>query len=414
MSIDSEVTMDNSKEMDEYEAVDEELVAEYLTCRFFTCSSCGGDIILNGGQNPTKCVYCGKSTLVFDKEAQTERPQYLLPFGITEKEAVQAIKKKFKHGFFISHKLKHITSSDIQKMYIPYWLVDGNHLEADTFNCQKREREFSGSNLFNGVRFFEHRSILNRREEFSTFVADHRYGRAGKVRFRNLTVDGSILLSDYSSARVEPFDLSKIKEFDEKDLEGIYTCASDVHYKDLYDSVHFRASSAFQKRSMDTISSSEPTIVKSNSVTFVDQNVHSAMLPMYFASFMEKGLRKTILVNGQTGKVVYGARFKYKTFLATLLLLTAVLAYPATLGFRYLRRNVFGESEDVYSDVLDLFDRYSWHSDFPIVPTIGFLALLIALIILFSASIRYYKKTVKKFKIEESSTMGVFSRKKGW
>lgn len=103
MSIDSEVTMDNSKEMDEYEAVDEELVAEYLTCRFFTCSSCGEEIYINGGQDATKCVYCGKSTLAFSREEQIERPEYLLPFKITEEDANRAIRKNYKRGLFIRH-----------------------------------------------------------------------------------------------------------------------------------------------------------------------------------------------------------------------------------------------------------------------------------------------------------------------
>lgn len=416
----------NEEELDsaleDYVDTDEELINEFFDCRFFTCSACGNEVYVNGGEAPTECVFCGKQTLTYSRTSKVARPEYLLPFAITEDQAVRAIRKRFKRGFFISHKLKHFKSNNIRKMYIPYWLVNGNHIESDTFSGTKIEHERSGVNMFDWAHVSSHGYSLGRYHAGETFVGSRRYGRAGKVRFSNLPVDALANLSDYCSAHLAPFDLSSIKEFDEHDVEGIYTCEADISNKELVESVQFRTGKAFQEEAMDSFSAGNKTIVKKNSSTFVDHYVHAILMPVYFTSFNENGQRRSIMVNGQSGKVVYAAHFKKGAFVAVAALLSTLLAFPLGCGLRFIRTKAMGLPNSVYDDIFDLFERraysrsyrFAWENMSGLSGLCTFLYALglVGLIALLIFSIKRYKKTVSKLQIDESSTMSIFIKKK--
>ena len=57
---------------------------EFMDCYIYTCSSCGGEIIINGSEASTKCIYCGSSSVVFDRISKEKSPECILPFSITK------------------------------------------------------------------------------------------------------------------------------------------------------------------------------------------------------------------------------------------------------------------------------------------------------------------------------------------
>ena len=53
---------------------------EFMDCYVYTCGSCGGEIIINGSEASTKCIYCGNSAVVFNRISRQKRPKYIIPF----------------------------------------------------------------------------------------------------------------------------------------------------------------------------------------------------------------------------------------------------------------------------------------------------------------------------------------------
>lgn len=294
-------------------AVDNGVAGEYLDCYVYTCSSCGGEININGTEASTKCVYCGNPSVVFNRISKEKAPEYIIPFSITQEQALDAIKKTFSNGIFIPKAVKNFKTDAIRGIYIPYWLVNGMHIESTIASYEVG----SGDN--------------------SRFV---NCGRSGKMRMERMPIEASLMLSDESSMRLEPFHLDALIPFDEEYLLGFYSNISDVRNSDLVKATNKRASEAFKRRVIDDINKKKSIRFKSSlSDTFVDQNVHYALLPVWFVSYEYQGKHNTIMVNGQTGKVVCGVPWSEKKFKLCVAGLSVAFTALLTVLFQWMHNS---------------------------------------------------------------------------
>ena len=145
------------------------------------------------------------------------------------------------------------------------------------------------------------------------------------MKFSQLPLDASKMLSDESSSRLEPFNYADMKSFDEDYLLGFYSNVSDVTYGDLRSAACQRANEYFNQLVLDSIKgASNKKIISSNTLTKIDyNNLRYAMFPAWFVTYYHKGKHNTILVNGQTGKVVCGVPWN-KVLFFTLLAITGI------------------------------------------------------------------------------------------
>ena len=61
--------------------------------RAFTCSSCGAEIVCDENTIATECCYCGNPTMIAQRYDGALRPDYVIPFQKTKKDAQEAFKK---------------------------------------------------------------------------------------------------------------------------------------------------------------------------------------------------------------------------------------------------------------------------------------------------------------------------------
>ena len=279
---------------------------EYMDCYVYTCSSCGGEIVINGKEASTQCIYCGNPSVIFSRIARRKKPAYILPFKNTREYALDNIKAKLKKGIFVPKLLKNFTADDVRGIYIPYWIV----------NC-----EHHGAVVVENTAYFG-------KSETSY------HGRAGKMKIVNLPVEASRMLDNNSSLRLEPYGLQALKPFDEDYLLGFYSDIPDITYGELKNVVHKRATTLFDEAVIDSTSGK---IYDERHSTAIDyQSRKCIMLPAWFITYEYKGKRNTILVNGQTGKVVGGIPWNKKMFYSLLFatgLLLSVFNYFFLTGF---------------------------------------------------------------------------------
>ena len=62
---------------------------KYMDCYVYSCSECGGEIIVNGTEASTTCVYCGNPNVVFNRNARQKCPEYVLSFSVTKEQAIE-------------------------------------------------------------------------------------------------------------------------------------------------------------------------------------------------------------------------------------------------------------------------------------------------------------------------------------
>ena len=281
---------------------------DYMDCYVYTCSSCGGEIIINGKEASTQCIYCGNPAVVFSRIARRKKPSFILPFKTTREYALENVRSKLEKGLFVPKLLKNFKAEDVRGIYIPYWLVNCDHQGSVVVECKSYFGKKSSSPY---------------------------HGRAGKMKIVNLPVEASTMLADDSSSRLEPYGLQALKPFDEDYLLGFYSDIPDITYGELKTVVQKRANALFNEAAMDNAKGN--CIYDERHSTAVDyHSLKCVMLPAWFITYDYKGKRNTILVNGQTGKVVGGIPWNKKLFYSLLFatgILLSVLNYFILTGF---------------------------------------------------------------------------------
>ncbi len=343
---------------------------DLMDCYVYSCSECGGEIIINGTEASTTCVYCGNSNVVFSRIAKQKCPEFVMPFSITKEKAIELVHKKINSGLFIPKEIKNFSIDCIRGIYLPYWIINASYTNAAVIEGQVR----SGKSTV--TRYF---------------------GRAGKLKLTRFPIDASQALSDESSSRLEPFELSHLKPFDEDYLAGFYSNVSDVTYIDLKRATLKRAEEYFAKEAMDDVRASRKKIVSSIPSVKIENNMVYAMLPAWFITFKYKGKPNTILVNGDTGKVVCALPWNKGLFYSLLFTFGAVATTAAYFVFRYTLPVFFaGRSSSSGSDSRGKL-----------------IALLVAgIIALFSVGIRKIIKVVKNIQLTQDKKMFNFTKKR--
>ena len=250
----------------------------YMDCYIHTCNSCGGEIVINGQDVSTTCIYCGSPSVVFSRIAKQQRPDRILPFKVTREQALFVIRKRFRKGSHIPKELKDLKASDIKGIYIPYWLVEAEHYGA----------------YFRSPVFGEARMQLN-----------------------SFPIEASSLLPNACSERLEPYDTKDLRRFDENYLMGFYSSIPDIDYGELESITSRKAKRMFDKAVFMEISDTSNVVftgdpdygrfMQSEQRTVVDYSkLRFALFPAWFVTYRYQDNNYMIMVNGQTGKVAGG------------------------------------------------------------------------------------------------------------
>ena len=343
---------------------------EFMDCYVYSCGSCGGEVIINGSEASTKCIYCGNSTVIFNRISRQKRPKYIIPFIITKEEAEQAVRDKLNSGKFVPRKIKRFKTEDVRGIYIPYWIIDCEHKGAVIVKAGGKHTEY--------------------------------YARAGKMTIRNLPLDASKMLSDESSSRLEPFTMEGLKPFDEDYLLGFYSNISDITYGDLRRAANKRTKDYFNELIINSIHGEEKYKLhitdKQKHITAIDyDNMRYAMFPVWFVTYDYNGKHNTILVNGQSGKVVCGVPWN-KVLFYTLLIVTGIALTAAAFFVVYPLLKPIGEGS-VSGRSTDGLGKILFY--------------LISLAIgLFSTGIANIRKVIKSIKLSQANLIYNFMKKR--
>ncbi len=355
--------------------IDEDVKDEFFNCYIYICESCGGEISINGTEASTKCIYCGSSSVVFNRISKEKAPEFIIPFQITREQALDLIKKEFEHAPFVPKEVKKFSEVDIRGIYVPYWLTNAYHVESDVF----------ASEVSTG----------------KTTVTKY-WAYAGQMAIHNLPVDGSQMLSDESSQRLEPFDFSAIKSFDEDYLLGFYSNVSDIKNSDLESAVRTRARESFREQTARQIRGSSKRVTTERSSTVVDRDVRYVMLPVWFVCYEFEGKHNTIMVNGQTGKVVCGIPWNREKFTTLVIALSVILT---TLLFFAIKGTLF-------PSLLHTYESRSYRSSHNENSGSIIAFLLIAGLTIFMVGVSFYRKVKKQLQLSQSKSIFNFAKKR--
>lgn len=364
------------------EAPTEGALAEFIDCFVYACHSCGAKVNINGTEISTMCVYCGSPTVVFERISREKAPEFILPFQVNQELAEQMVREQLNKGKFVSKNVKNIQFDQVRGIYIPYWICDGIHAQS---MVHYEVHVHSRGNMLNGYHADVSRVCL---------------GNSGIMEFSNLLQDASVNMPDESTLRLEPFDMRKLKYFNEGYLLGFYSNSSDIYKQDLQKAVNKRMEVLFEQEIIGFRDYKENTCKSKASNTLINEDVRYALLPVWFFSFNYNGKHHTMLVNGESGKVVGGIPWNGKLFAA----LVAVAGVLFSALFAAIIYYILGLSD---------FAEVARDTETQGVYLTRWIVILTALAgVLISYGIIRIKKTIKQIRLSQSTKMFQFVRRR--
>lgn len=267
------------KEAEKMEA--ESRAKEFITMQKVKCTSCGSELLINGVESSTFCAYCGQATIVMDRVDDYLKPDYIIPFKVNQEDAERIIRTILNDGFFVPKEVKNFQVEKLRGIYIPFWLMDFNYSDSQFLKYSKRVGK---SNVTRYV-----------------FMK-------GECDFKRVTVDASLQLNDYSSQRLEPYDMRQLVDFNSSYLSGFYSDRFDDKAENLECVAVQRMKVLFDQQMLEDSGHPSARLVSSNPKYYITKTDY-ALLPAWFLSFKYDGKPFTIMVNGQTGKMVGAVPF---------------------------------------------------------------------------------------------------------
>ena len=254
--------------------------------RLYVCNTCGGEIVADETTGATECPFCGNPVVMTGQFAGDLKPDLVIPFKLSKKDAMEALKKHY-HGKVLLPKVFKDENriKEVKGVYVPFWLFGA---DADGYVRYKATR----------VRFWSD-SNYNYTETRHYSVV-----RAGGIDFENVPVDGSTKMDDTLMESIEPFDISEAVDFQTAYLSGYLADRYDV---DAENSIQ-RANDRIRRTTEDAFAA---TVIGYNSVIPVSTNIRLnngnakyALYPVWLLTTKWQDKNYTFAMNAQTGKLV--------------------------------------------------------------------------------------------------------------
>lgn len=253
--------------------------------RAYNCPSCGAQLICEETTAATACPYCGNPTVVPGQFSGALRPDFVIPFKLEKKAAIEALMGHYKGKLLLPNTFRdQHTVEKIQGVYVPFWLYDG---------------KVSGE-----YHYKVSRTHTFRQGDWQITETDHYHvARGGRISFEKVPVDASSKMPDEYMESIEPYDYSALTEFSTAYLPGFLADKYDVSAEESNRRADQRCVATLEEALSSTVVGYTSCVPLPGGSTRLERGkVHYALLPVWLLNVAWNGGVYLFAVNGQTGK----------------------------------------------------------------------------------------------------------------
>ncbi len=286
----------------EHDTLDDEGIVMY------SCENCGGEIIGNNETIATSCPYCG-SPVVMNKNISGQlKPNYVIPFKLDAKDAKEQLLNFFKDKPFLPHNFKNDSILDeIKGVYVPFW----------TFGCLADvKQQYKATQV----------SYYSDNEYDYTKTKYYLVTREGTVEFNNVPVDGSSKIDDEYMQSIEPFDFKEAVDFNTAYLAGYFADKYDEDSKASEPKANKRIQNSTESIFRSTVTGYSTSIIEHSNIQLKDRHVDYYLLPIWILNLKWNDKIYTLMMNGQTGKLIGNLPADMKLFWKSVIGYTVIFA----------------------------------------------------------------------------------------
>ena len=268
-----------------------------------TCKKCAASFTLTPYSFSSNCPYCDTPAII--DFIQEITPKSLLPFTVTQKEALSRFKKWVGSRWFAPNAFKKYLDGD-QKLigyYLPFWTYD-----SDTVSPYQGLR---GDIYYVTVT----KTIVENGRQRQVQVQEARINWTPVsgtvyVSFDDVTVGASQTISRAILESLEPWNTTTLVPFDEKYLSGFEAEEYTIGLDNGFEYAKAKMSSKIKRNIEQDIGGDQQQITsiqtQHNNVTY-----KNTLFPVWTASFTWKNKTYNYAINGQNGKIVGERPYSY-------------------------------------------------------------------------------------------------------
>lgn len=254
--------------------------------RSYTCKSCGGEIVGDENTAAASCPFCGNPMIVMEQFSGSLRPDYVVPFKRSKKEAKEALKKHYMGKRLLPKVFKDENHIDeVKGVYVPFWLFDTKA------NADVRYRA-SKVRTWDDARFIY------------TETSYYSVRRSGSIEFENVPVDSSLKMADDLMESLEPFDFSEAVDFQTAYLAGYLADKYDVDASQSAERANERIRKSTEEAFAATVKGYSTVTKESGSIQLHNGKVKYVLFPVWLLNTTWNGQKYLFAMNGQNGKMV--------------------------------------------------------------------------------------------------------------
>lgn len=254
--------------------------------RAFRCQNCGAEILEDENTAATECIYCGSPSILPGVLSGAYRPETVLPFQKSKKEAQDALRNHCKkkrllpRGFMTNNQIEKITG-----VYVPFWLFQADADADCTYNATRVSVSRQGS--------YE-----------VTRTSHYLVRRGGDMRFDQVPVDGSSKMADDLMESIEPFDAQEAQPFHVGYLSGYQAQRYDVDAQASEPRANERIRQSVAATMRSTVIGYATVTPANTQIQLRQGQVRQVLMPVWLLNTRWKDQTYTFAMNGQTGRFV--------------------------------------------------------------------------------------------------------------
>ncbi|MCR5250261.1 MAG: hypothetical protein K6E50_06630 [Lachnospiraceae bacterium] len=272
-----------------------ELAAGANGMQEWECKACGAVLVSDGQVGATECPYCGNPAIVESTFSGMNLPDGIIPFAIKKDTAMQKMKDFYSGKKLIPDEfVKNNRMEKIQGVYVPFWLFDCGARGTGFYKATKVKRRFTKT-----VKDSNGQDIQEHWKE----VEEYAVSRSAHMRYAKVPADGAKEMKDEYMDSIEPFDYSKIIDYEPAYFSGYLANKYDESAEEVKGRVDTRIKSTTESAIRETVTGYDSVNQESCNITIEDGKIDYCMLPVWMLTTRWNGGQYTFAVNGQTGKV---------------------------------------------------------------------------------------------------------------
>jgi predicted RNA-binding Zn-ribbon protein involved in translation (DUF1610 family) len=289
--------MQIDKSIDDTEGIEADYFKNEDNTTEYTCTSCGGAIIVEDSIASSVCPFCGNNVLLKNSLVGELRPKYIVPF-LNSKDKIEKIKHHYlnKNPFLPFGFKEAVNKARVNDLYIPLYVLRGKvafdflsvgKTRMNNYVLEKNQFDFTPKTSF------------------------------GTIQFHHFPLEALIPNYDNIIQAIGPFDLKNIKQFNTPYLAGHMAKRLELSFRGLKSKAVLAVEEEMSKILKNPVTlkrlymengelrreANEGEILFTENIRVTQIKASYTFYPTWFIESTFKGKKYSIIINDQNGSI---------------------------------------------------------------------------------------------------------------